>query len=125
MVSDRTPRRKPTHSVTYGKFQANLYIAASLQQQLEDGKSVDRKQARDSVCIKFQRACSAKYGREWARRHPFIKWGNLTVAPLEPAVPRQLVTRGECCDNERCFVCSELNNHHQCSLGCTLSFDAA
>lgn len=141
MVTGRKPRRPPTHVARYGaSFSLNLYVSPSLRRQLEEGTSKERKKAQDSICIKFQRAGSAKFGPQWSRRHPFIAWSNLQLAPLElsiaslPARPKQerqhgqakqLVMHGECCDSDHCFVCSELNDHHRCTMGCTLRFEAA
>lgn len=141
MVSNRKPRRPPTHAVTYNRaVSLNLYLSPSLQHQLKAGTSKERKKAQDSICIKFQRAGAAKFGQQWARRNLFIKWTSLSFSPFEVETrralvvstpqstlltTRQLVTHGECCDNDHCFMCSELNDHHRCTIGCTLRFEAA
>jgi hypothetical protein len=117
----------PTHHVTHvNGFTANIYIAQSVLNKLNSSNFTERKGARDHVCITFLRACDAKYGDRWSRNHRYVRWEQISHAPLAssapPARPARTVsaptrltthTYVSCTCPDSCVQC-DIGNHHQC-----------
>lgn len=117
----------PTHSVKHiNNWKLNIYIAPSLQAQLNSRNVFDRDNARDSVCKRFKEACRARFPEFGLTR---IEWGDITVTPLTPQRPGAQIPINtsapalddrHCCDDENCVVCDD-GNHQWCRKGCTLT----
>jgi len=129
--------KTPTHSAQHKSgWQANIYIADSLQAQLQSSNTAERQRAEMSVCKRFRAACGHKFPKFNLAR---VEWNDITLSPLHVAAPRVPTTMPaptkstpapivlakaedtrECDD---CFNCEQLNDHHHCSSsgGCPLA----
>lgn len=125
---------EPTHSVKHvNGWEVNLSIAPTHQAQLKSRDAAELRSARDSICIRFKKACQKKYPS--FRSDQRIEWGQLTLTPLPPMVDRTVYPRVDspkgtastpvpdvdrhCCDDDNCRVCDD-GNHQWCRKGCTL-----
>jgi hypothetical protein len=113
--------QKPTHKVKHiDGWEANIYIAPSLQQQLKSRDEDKRNNARTSVCIRFNRACEKKFPKWNTSRR--VEWDQIElteIVPLPPTVKSRAIptpVRVQECDD--CAWC-DIGNHHQCR-NCTL-----
>lgn len=116
----------PTHSVTHRHgWQANIYIAASLLTQLRSRNTDERNNARTSVCIRFRKACTAKFPEFGLTR---IEYDDLVINSLATSVPvltkppaaKPVVTETHCCDDDNCVPCDIGYHSAQCRKGCTI-----
>jgi hypothetical protein len=125
------PKKAPTHAVKHHQLgEANIYVAPSLQERLKSRNPATRDRARDSVCIRFRKACEAKAGDSWnwVEGQPFLNWSDLAITELPAPTPRVVKApasaappkvEGTCCDDDNCVVC-DIGNHGFCRKGCTL-----
>jgi hypothetical protein len=120
------PPKAPTHKIKHYQLgEANIYIAPSLQTRLNSHIRAIRDGARDSVCIRFRKACRAKAGDDWnwVEGQPFLNWYDLAITELPAPVPSAVTAppkmEGTCCDDDNCVVC-DIGNHSFCRKGCTL-----
>jgi hypothetical protein len=77
-------QKTPTHHVKHHLgWEANIYIAPSLEQQLKSSDSDTRDNARSSVCIRFLKACRKKFNG-WPGFYA-VYWHEIKVTKLVPA----------------------------------------
>jgi len=84
----------PTHLITHSKgWEAHIYIAESLQDQLESSSSYQRENAQHSVSIAFREACKKKFPSFGLQ---YVEFADLRLTPLhtEPEPGDDLVWTG-------------------------------
>jgi hypothetical protein len=112
----------PTHRITHKDgSEADIYIASTLQQQLDSQFLDARKRAQSSICINFREACSNQYDAAWAREHKFIDWNDLEIQPLV-SLTQQYQESDDSGDCDECPSC-EIGYHERCrqSNGCPVA----
>lgn len=126
VVSIRRVDQSPTHQVVHvDGFEANIYIARSLLNKLNDRNDEVRNKARASVCIRFRKALSAKYPHwNWNRR---VDWHEIDITPIsevkrraEQPSPAKSTDDRQCDD---CYMCDQMTDHNKCNQpgGCPLA----
>lgn len=104
----------PTHRITHTDgSEVDIYIASTLQRQLESSMLSSMQSARDSVCINFRHAGIAKFGERWGRSHKYVEWKQLTVTAQDFSSSYDDDDEGEdVCDE--CPSC-DTGYHERCS----------
>lgn len=104
--------QKPTHRVKHvSGYDAHIYIADSLLEQLNSRDQEARNRARSSVAIRTRKAFEAKY-RDW-RYNQRIEWDDLIITPLQQISNKKAEV--ECDDCPSC----DIGYHERCKNGCT------
>lgn len=108
--------KRPTHRIVHNRllYEANIYIAASLEQKLKSTNPKVRKGAQDSVCIRFREAVKAKYNIK-SSDAPWVNWRNLEIEKI----PSEREVERHCCDRDNCINC-DMGAHERCRYGCTI-----
>lgn len=121
--------KEPTHHVKHKNgWEADVYIAVSLQRQLRSRSDDLRQQARASVAIRVRNALGEKFPR--FPKSAWLEWSDFTLTELQPVAaivrapkPRpstkKPVVAKHCCDDDNCAVCDQ-GNHGYCRKGCNL-----
>jgi len=122
-------RTSPTHHVIhrFRKWEADIYIPESVQQQLVSRDLNTRTNARSYVAIRFRKVSRKQSGNKSFGENEFIEWNELDVKELTapPVLAQQDITEdGRDCDD--CPECDK-NNHERCRLrdGCPQAYSAS
>lgn len=121
-------RTKPTHHVIhrFRKWEADIYIPESVQQQLVSRDLNTRTNARSYVAIRFRKVSRMQSGNKSFGENEYIEWNELDVKalPASPAPTQQDVTE----DGRDCDDCPECDKtyHERCrsSDGCPQAYSA-
>lgn len=106
---------RPTHhAVHFQRWEADIYISDSLLDQLNHGSPAERKRARDSLSVKFRKACITKYGNSFPRDHRYVQWESFRLVEIDTQPPQSANDRddadAECDDCSQC----DIGYHERC-----------